>query len=233
MDLVNYYDEYWRRLGDTCDVNRLKLILQYIDADANALEVDCGAGVLASMMMAKGARVQATEMSPVAADLARSKGVPVSVVDLDKDALPYPDGSFQAVVSNSAIEHRFFHEKQLDECVRVLQPSGKLVLSLPNIGHWSCRLWLLAGRFPYMRNSPTDVTHLRFFTVAEAKALCRQRGVEPIALDGSASLWVKGFYPALLRRRPFSGMYTWLARHWPSLFARDFILIGRKQEKAV
>lgn len=232
MDLVAYYDEYWRRLGDVCDLNRLGILLEHVEAGEQVLEVDCGAGVLASLMIQKGAHVQATEMSPVAADLARSKGVPVVQVSLDSAALPYADNSFQTVVSNSAIEHRFFCEKHLDECVRVLRPGGKLVLSLPNIAHWRFRLWLLAGRFPYLRNSPTDASHLRFFTVYEAKALCRKRGVATAAVDGSASLWVKGFYPGIFRRQPISAAYTWLARHWPALFARDFILIGSKGELA-
>jgi len=232
MDLVAYYDDYWRRLGDVCDLSRLGILLQHIDAGEQVLEVDCGAGVLAKLMLDKGVQVQATEMSPVAAALARSKGVEVIRVDLDSAPLPYPDEAFQTVVSNSAIEHRFFCEKHLDECIRVLRPGGKLVLSLPNIAHWRFRLWLLAGRFPYLRNSPTDASHLRFFTVHEAKELCHKRGVATVAVDGSASLWVKGFYPGIFRRQPISAVYTWLARHWPALFARDFILVGRKGEQA-
>ena len=230
MDLVGYYDDYWRRLGDTCDRKRLDLLLQYIDAGEQVLEVDCGAGVLAKMMVDKGATVEATDMSSVAVDLARRKGIVARQVDLDSGPLPYPDAVFETVVSNSAIEHRFFYERNLDECIRVLRPGGKLVLSLPNLAHWRCRLWLLTGRFPYVRNSPTDVTHLRFFTVSEAKRLCHARGVTPTTVDGSASLWVKGFYPGFFRMRAVNAIYTWLSRQWPSLFARDFIMIGRKRE---
>ena len=228
MDLTAYYDEYWRQLGDRCDLSRLQLLLAYINPGEQVLEVDCGAGVLARLMAEKGARVQATDMSAVAVGLARAKGIAVQRADLDSEPLPFPDGSFETVVSNSAIEHRFFPERQLDECIRVLRPGGKLVLSLPNLAHWRCRLWLLAGRFPYVRNSPTDATHLRFFTLHEAKAMCRRRGVETVHVDGSASLWVPGFYPSLFRRQPVKAIYTWLARRWPSMFARDFILIGRK-----
>lgn len=233
MDLAAYYDEYWKQVGDRCDLTRLELLLGYIEPGEHVLEVDCGPGVLAKMMMDKGAMVEATEMSAEAAGRAREKGIPVQRVDLDEEkALPFGDDAFDIVVSNSAIEHRFFHEKHLDECVRVLRPGGKLVLCLPNIAHWRCRLWLLAGRFPYLRNSPTDMSHLRFFTMYEAKKLCAARGVEITQADGSASLWVPGFYPWWLRRRPFKDIYTWLARHWPSLFARDFILIGRKRGTA-
>ena len=168
----------------------------------------------------------------VAVERARAKGIPAQQVDLDTEALPYADGTFDTVVSNSMMEHRFFPERTLDEAVRVLRAGGRFIACLPNMAHWICRWWVLTGRFPYVVDSPTDAMHLRFFTVHDARALCASRGIEVQEVDGSASLWVKGFYPALLRRRPFSGAYTWLARHWPSLFARDFILVGRKQEKA-
>lgn len=229
MDLSAYYDQYWIRIGDACDVKRLELLLQHIEPGERVLEVDCGAGVLAKLMAEKGAIVEATDMSAVAVERARAKGISARRADLDSEPLPYPDEEFEVVVSNSAIEHRFFHEKNLDECVRVLKPGGKLILCLPNIGHWHCRLWLLMGRFPYVHNSPTDVTHLRFFTVHEAKVLCERRGIEVVHVDGSASLWVKGFYSEFFRRRPISTLYEKLAHVYPSLFARDFIVVGRKR----
>jgi hypothetical protein len=50
--------------------------------------------------------------------------------------------------------------------------------------------------------------------------------------DGSASLWVKGLYPFWLRRGLPARAYTRLARRWPSFFARDFIVVGRKLDVA-
>ena len=143
--------------------------------------------------------------------------------------LPYAGESFDAVVSGFLLRNVSDLPAALAEMLRVLRPGGKLLLCLPNIAHWRCRLWILAGRFPYVRNTPTDATHLRFFTVHEGRRLCLDRGVEVLAVDGSASLWVRGFYPWPLRRRPLSALYTRLARVYPSLFARDFILVGRKK----
>ncbi len=83
-----------------------------------------------------------------------------------------------------------------------------------------------------MRNSPTDDTHLRFFTVHEGKALCRKYGARVQQVDGSASLWVRTFYPRPFRWRPVAAIYRRLARLRPSLFARDFVLICRKEGPA-
>jgi SAM-dependent methyltransferase len=126
------------------------------------------------------------------------------------------------------IEHRFFPEKSLDECMRVLKPGGKFIVCLPNIAHWLCRWWIVTGRFPYVENSPTDMLHIRFFTVSDVKRLCKERGLQVLEVDGSASLWAKDFYPRWIRSRRLRGLYSKLAHLYPSLFARDFVVVCQK-----
>jgi len=229
MNLAEFYDAYWRQADDTFDLERLDLIAKRVNAGEHVLEVDCGPGVLAQRMQAKGAHVIGTDLSGVAVERARAKGIEAQQVDVDTTALPFADGLFDTVVSNSMIEHRFIPERTLDECVRVLRPGGKFIVCLPNTAHWLCRWWLLTGRFPYVKNSPTDMLHIRFFTVHEAVKLCRARGLRVLEVDGSASLWAKEFYPAWIRSRRLRGLYTGLAHHWPSLFARDFVMLCLKE----
>lgn len=230
MNLADFYDAYWLRTDDTFDLDRLGLIASRVSAGERVLEVDCGPGVLARMMVERGAAVEATDLSRVAVERARAKGISAQQVDLDLDPLPFAASSFDTVVSNSMIEHRFFPERTLDECARVLKPGGKFVVCLPNTAHWLCRWWIINGRFPYVANSPTDRLHIRFFTVSEAEKLCRERRLTVVAVDGSASLWAKEFYPSWLRSRRLRGVNTWLAHHWPSMFARDFVLVCRKAD---
>ncbi|MBC7222871.1 MAG: methyltransferase domain-containing protein [Anaerolineae bacterium] len=229
MDLVAFYDDYWRQADDTFDHERLELLASRVRPGERVLEVDCGPGVLAAKMRDRGAQVQATEISLVAAERARAKGIPTEHVNSEVEPLPFPDDAFDVVVSNSMIEHRFFYEHSLDECVRVLRPGGRLLVCLPNIAHWKCRLWVLRGRFPYVKNSPTDFLHLRFFTVAEARRLLQERGVQVVEVDGSASLWAREFYGPLFRWPPVRRVYTYLAHRFPSLFARDFVVVGVKR----
>jgi len=230
MDLVAYYDAYWTQADDTFDHERLELLASRVRAGEKVLEVDCGPGVLAKKMRERGADVTATDLSSVAVQRARDKGIPAQQVDIDTQDLPFADATFDVVVSNSAIEHRFFHERSFGECARVLKPGGRFIVCLPNIAHWKCRLWVLSGRFPYVQHSPTDAMHLRFFTVREAKRLCRARNLEPVEVDGSASLWARDFYPAFFRKPVVRSVYKWLAHVWPSMFARDFVLVCRKKE---
>jgi len=228
VDLSGFYDSYWAAKDDNVDQRRLDLLVDLVRKDDSVLQVDCGPGMLARRLQDKGATVTATDLSLVATERARHKGIAASQVSLDDSPLPFPDGSFDAVVSDSAIEHLFFYREALAECVRVLRPGGRLIVLLPNIAHWRYRLWLLTGRFPYIKDSPTDMTHIRFFTVRDARLLCERSGLVVSLCDGSASLWVKGLYPSWLRRRFVRGAYTWAARKYPSLFARDFILLCEK-----
>lgn len=231
MNLAEFYDAYWRQADDTFDFDRLALIAKHVGPGENVLEVDCGPGVLARMMQERGACVTGTDLSLVAVERAWAKGIAAQQVDVDTDPLPFPDGSFETVVSNSMIEHRFFPERSFDECVRVLKPGGRFIVCLPNIAHWLCRWWLITGRFPYVKNSPTDALHVRFFTVSEVRRLCEERGLRILEVDGSASLWAKDFYPRLVRSRRVRPAYTWLAHRWPSMFARDFVIVSRKEAK--
>lgn len=228
MNLVEFYDAYWRQADDTFDIERLDLIARRVTAGANVLEVDCGPGVLARIMQERGAQVIGTDLSIVAVERARAKGIVAQQVDVDTEPLPFDDASFDTVVSNSMIEHRFFPEKSFDECMRVLKPGGKFIVCLPNIAHWLCRWWILTGRFPYVENSPTDMLHIRFFTVPDVKRLCKERGLRVLEVDGSASLWAKDFYPRWIRSRRLRGLYSKLAHLYPSLFARDFVVVCQK-----
>jgi len=231
MNLAEFYDKYWQQADDTFDMERLDLIARHVAPGENVLEVDCGPGVLAKMMQERGAHVTGTDLSIVAVERARAKGIPAQQVDVDTEPLPFADASFDTVVSNSMIEHRFLPERSFNECARVLKPGGKFIVCLPNMAHWLCRWWIITGRFPYVDNSPTDTLHIRFFTVAEAKKLCSSRGLRVLEADGSASLWAKEFYPPLVRSRRVRRLYSWLAHRWPSLFARDFVILCRKEGK--
>lgn len=228
VELSEFYDSYWAARDDNVDQSRLDLLVALVRNGDRVLQVDSGPGMLAQRLRAKGAVVTATDLSLIAVERARQKGIDAQQVVLDDEPLPFPDDAFDCVVSDSAIEHLFFYRNALAECVRVLRPGGRFVLLLPNIGHWRFRLWLLAGRFPYIKDSPTDVTHLRFFTLYEGRRFCEKSGLRVRRTDGSAGLWTKGLYPPFLRRRVVRRIYARAARIWPSLFARDFILLCEK-----
>lgn len=231
MDLVAWYEAYWSGKDDSVDHSRLDLMLPYIQPGQRVFQLDGGPGMFAERMVKeRGAEVVITDLTQNATARARAKGLTASQLYIAEHDIPHPAASFDVVVSDSAIEHLFDPARSFDELCRVLKPGGVFILCLPNIAHWRCRLWLLAGRFPIVRGAPTDFTHLRFFTLHEIRQWLGDRNIAIEKVDGSASLWVRaGFYPAWLRRSPFRDLYIRLARWRPTLFARDLIVIGKKR----
>jgi hypothetical protein len=53
-----------------------------------------------------------------------------------------------------------------------------VVVSLPNVGHWSTYAYLLGGSWPRKPEGIFDATHLRWFTLRDARELLAQAGIE-------------------------------------------------------
>ena len=66
----------------------------------------------------------------------------------------------------------------LSDHVKLLNPGGHIVISLPNIAIWSVRLELLFGRFHYQDTGTLDKTHIRFFNRRSFFALLETCGLE-------------------------------------------------------
>ncbi len=225
MDLRDYYDNHWSHVPEGgVDYSRLQYVVDGLRPGERVLDSGCGPGFLAALLVEHGIEVVATDISRVGVERTRARGIEAYQVDLDSEPLPFPDGSFDAVIANSNLEHLFFIHRHVAECVRCVRPGGKFIWLVPNIGHWRYRLWLLAGRFPYIPNSPTDEYHIRYMTAYEARKLLRQAGLTDIRLRGHAGTWVRGLYPRLLvnryTKRYFDRLYEPLVRLRPSLFAR-------------
>lgn len=85
----------------------------------------------------------------------------------DGQALPFRDATFDAVVATEVIEHVRYPYKLLRELRRVVRPTGRVLLSTPNVATPVNRVALaLFGLFPDDRtlHDGQDVGHLHFFT---------------------------------------------------------------------
>lgn len=229
MDLERFYDKYWTEKGDDIDHNRLDMMVKYIDPGKKVLEINCGNGILAEKIAKKGADIVVTDISDIALQRTKSRGIPGGLkIDLDTQNLPFEPSQFDIIVSNSMIEHGFFPKNTIKEGVKVLKDRGHFIIMVPNIGHWRFRLWLLLGRFPYLQNTPTDMLHLRFFTLKSLKEAGKQFGLKVKKVSGNPGLWVDDIYPFIFRYTPFRQAYNLLTSIYPSLFARDILIIFEK-----
>jgi methionine biosynthesis protein MetW len=234
VNLCDYYDKHWADLPEgQVDYDRLKMIVARVQPGERVLETGCGPGFLAKLLKDKGAEVVGTDVSRVGAERTARRGIPTQHVDLDTMKLPFADQSFETVICNSNLEHLFYLDANVRECLRVLKVGGKFIWMEPNTGHWRYRLWLLFGRFPYIPESPTDPYHIRHLTAYELKQHCVRNGLEVRELLGHAGLWCQGLYPKWFYMRGVGRIvhfiYPYLVRLRPSVFARYLFVRAEKK----
>jgi SAM-dependent methyltransferase len=128
------------------------------------LEVGCGRGLTGRLLQERlGCRVTGVEINEVAAAEAARHLWRVHSGDV-RDA-ELEDG-YDAVVATELLEHLVEPEEFLARMSRLVRPGGRIVLSVPNVGHYSIVEDLVAGRWDYLPIGLLCYTHLRFFTRA-------------------------------------------------------------------
>ena len=95
-----------------------------------ALDVGCGSAGNTAVLRDAGWQVTGLEYSPAAAALARSRNLPI--VRGDARRLPFPDATFDLVMSTDMWEHIEEDDQVASEAARVLRPVAKLRRSRQN-----------------------------------------------------------------------------------------------------
>jgi len=89
----------------------------------HVLDVACGPGRLAAAAAARGAAVHGLDFSAAMVNIARTAHPEITVTEGDAERMPYPDGTFDAVVSSFGMHHVPRPDMALAECRRVLRPN--------------------------------------------------------------------------------------------------------------
>jgi ubiquinone/menaquinone biosynthesis C-methylase UbiE len=129
------YDEGWRgRMHHQIADRVADLALTCVPAPRRILDVGCGTGYLLGRLAARapGAEVLAgIDAAPAMIEVARAAAAdsrPRFVVGT-AERLPWPEASFDLVVSTTSFDHWADQQAGLAQCARVLEPGGCLVLA--------------------------------------------------------------------------------------------------------
>lgn len=93
------------------------------------LDVACGPGVVTGQAAQRGALACGVDLSPRMIALAKSLHPAIDFREADVEALPFEDGSFDAIVCNFGIGHFPSAERAMVECARLLRAGGRLAVS--------------------------------------------------------------------------------------------------------
>ena len=103
-------------------------------ADLEVLDIACGEGYGSSLLARKARTVTGVDIDEATVANARNRyrGPNLRFAQGSVSAIPFPDRSFDCVVSFETLEHVAEQEEMLSELKRVLRPTGFVIVSTPN-----------------------------------------------------------------------------------------------------
>lgn len=179
------------------------------------LEIGCGRGAFATYLVRAGAHVTAADFSPAAVELTKEAlaGRGEALV-ADVQALPFPDESFDLVISLETLEHVPEPDRGLAELVRVTRLGGRLIVTTPNylsiVGLYRVYLRLVGRRFSEA-GQPVNQPLILLSRVRKLRRL----GCRVDAVDGAVHLLPIPRYRAIhlsFLERPHA-ITKWFALH--------------------
>jgi len=196
------------------------------------LEVACGRGGFVLSLARAGAFAYGVDFSFVAVQIAKRKTAEqgrtsaVSLVQGDAQSLPFPDGSFDVVVSCETIEHLPSPLRAVREFYRVTRAGGNLFLTTPNYLNFM-GLYELYAKFRHPGRKPDQpFDQLQVFT--QTRKLLRDAGWKILSSDGTVHQ-----IPIAPGRNPFRLQFVESnarLRKLLSIFALHYCLIANKNE---
>ena len=144
------------------------------------LDLGCATGRLAAALKARGpVEVVGIEREPAYAAEAATRCDRVIAGDVQEIWAHPPDlGRFDCLVAADVLEHLVDPWSALEGYVRLREPGCRAVISLPNVAHWTTYAALARGSWPRRPEGIHDATHLRWFTLRDAVALCEGAGLK-------------------------------------------------------
>ena len=137
------------------------------------LEAGCGEGYGADLLARAARRVVAVDYDATTVAHVRTRYPAVEVIAANLAALPMPDASVDVVVNFQVIEHLWDQPQFITECLRVLRPAGRLLMSTPN------RITFTPGS-----DTPVNPFHTRELNAAELRELLEGGGFEVESMAG-------------------------------------------------
>lgn len=154
-----------------------QIIAGFIEPGSRVLDLGCGGGELLEMLTReRDVRGEGVEISEKAVRESLSKGLIVHHGDIDEGLDSYADDSLDYVILSHTLQMTQQPEFVIREMLRV---GRRAIVSVPNFGHYTMRLQLLAGRMPVTKAFPYqwyDTPNIRHATIRDFRRFCAGHG---------------------------------------------------------
>lgn len=198
----------------------VSVISPYINSRSNCklqhLDIGSGTGSLISILHKQHSNLNSRGCDYLKG-LINDPTIPVDIVDLDNEKLPYEDNSFDIITCTEVLEHLENHRAVLKEVYRILKPGGIATFSTPNILNFRSRVRFFFSGF-YNLFGPLHFMHSeKYSTGGHINPLSLFYLVHSMADAAfqrptwTVDKWQRGSIPALFFTYPLIKIFAYMA----------------------
>lgn len=164
-----------------------KEMIPFVPREAKVvLEVGCGDGNFAELLLSRGAtEVWGIEYEKDQAELAKKRMAKVLVGDVAEQLGGLPETYFDAIICNDVLEHLIDPYTVISKLKSKLKKDGVMISSIPNIRYFRNLFdYFFNKNWDYTDSGIMDKTHFRFFTYRSIRKMFEANGYEVVKLVG-------------------------------------------------
>jgi len=213
------HDTHWKRYSEDLDdlykLPRTQIAWNWVRdiRPRMVLDIGCGPGHLAKLI--KNCFPQTVVYGVDFSESAIAKAKEVLdcswKLNIDLQDIPVQRHHYDVILCTEVLEHVYDVPHVLGEINRLLRPSGKVLISVPNLAYWRYRLQLIVGVMPHPEIFSRE--HIHAFTLGSLKKSLYEASLFPIRWWGHGN------------RLPL------LSNKFPTLFSSTLFVEGAKLTK--
>jgi len=151
------------------------LISTLINNNSKVLDIGCGNGsLLQHLENTKNINGQGIEISHKGVQDCVTKGLSVIQGNADTDLIHFPNNAFDIVILSRTLQAT---HKPKDVLYEMLRIGKKCIVSIPNFGHWKCRLQILfSGKMPVTKSLSSqwyETENIHLCTIKDFIKICK------------------------------------------------------------
>lgn len=219
--MANQYSQFFSTISSE-PTGAHMLIVSQIKSGSKVLDAGCSSGYFGQYLITeKGCEVWGVEPYEKDCLLAREKGYKKVINKTIESAFEDRDlavEKFDYIIFADVLEHLVDPAVILNKVRTFLKSDGKIIISLPNVAHYSIRFSLLTGNWNMQEFGILDRTHLHFYTLKTIKELLANANFKIDIVKP------RGDLPRWFRKIGLESFGSFLLNCFPEFWALQFVL---------
>jgi methionine biosynthesis protein MetW len=185
-EMFDNYDIYHTKVS-TGRVLRFDLIKNWVIPGSTILDVGVGDGLMSELFAKnKNASIRGLDISDVACQKAKERGIPVVVKDINNGLGLGQDELYDYILLIEVIEHTVYPQKILIDAISHAKKG--VIITIPNSAYIKWRIQLMRGFSPRQ-----SFTHLHYWSINDFRLFCRKLNIEILDSNFSVPKWLFRF----------------------------------------